>query len=93
MDLHGRLRIDLEHCFSATPRFILGVVLQLSRRSRVGWGEVSKEGGRAGRGGGDRNPPPLPPLAEIADFVSRGEIPCYGRAVSRWVVRFPVVDA
>ena len=79
-------------CFSATPRFILGVVLQLSRKSRVGWGEVSKEGGRAGREGGIRKSP-SPPLAEIADSVSQGEIPCYGRAVSRWVVRFPVVDA
>ena len=83
----------LEVHFSATPRFILGVVLQLSRKSRVGWGEVSKEGGRAGRGGGDRKKPSPSPLLEIADSVSRGEIPCYGRAVSRWVVRFPVVDA
>ena len=80
--------------FSATPRFILGVVLQLSRKSRVGWGEVSKEGGRAGRGGGNRKPSSPPsPLLEIADSVSQGEIPCYGRAVSHLVVRFPVVDA
>ena len=51
-------------------------------------------GGFQGGGkGGTRRKGIPPPLAEIADSVSQGEIPCYGRAVSHLVVRFPVVDA
>ena len=42
---------------------------------------------------GENKTPPPSPLLEIADSVSQGEIPCYGRAVSHSVVRFPVVDA
>ena len=61
--------------FSTIP-CLHGMVLLLSRRSRVGWEEESEEEGRAGRGGGDRKP--LPPFVAVRITPRLGTCPTFG---------------